>query len=327
MIKDKLITTTLIIAGLILIFAAFAPFIFTRTISPIKFDDTGQIGDTIGGITAPFIAGLGCFLTFMAFYIQYRANKLQIENINLINKKDQINAYENKLFSMFEIHRKNVDDISIKSLDQKRIYKGQEFFQKMIINLQNIFEMTNSIDKLDLKQKTILAYLHLFYGKSLEENNNLRKYYNQFFYGKMDLSQGFISYKAWYFDKRYYDYGYGMLLSRYFRYQYQVIKYIDEYEFYGDDYNEEEIKNIKYNSAKQLRAQLTNDEQLLLYYNAITPLGKSWIDNNYIKNYKLIKNIILPQSFGYTPLNWVNEELNFSNQEINKFFEFNDKFI
>lgn len=38
------------------------------------FSDTGQIGDTIGGITAPFIGFIAGYLTFLAFHEQYRAN-------------------------------------------------------------------------------------------------------------------------------------------------------------------------------------------------------------------------------------------------------------
>lgn len=40
------------------------------------FSDKGQIGDTIGGITAPFINGLAAVLVFVAFKAQIEANKL-----------------------------------------------------------------------------------------------------------------------------------------------------------------------------------------------------------------------------------------------------------
>ena len=38
------------------------------------FSDTGEIGDTIGGITGPFIAIAAAGLTFIAFWVQYKAN-------------------------------------------------------------------------------------------------------------------------------------------------------------------------------------------------------------------------------------------------------------
>lgn len=43
-------------------------------ISFFDFSETGQIGDTIGGITAPFIGFIAGYLTFLAFHEQYRAN-------------------------------------------------------------------------------------------------------------------------------------------------------------------------------------------------------------------------------------------------------------
>jgi len=43
------------------------------------FSDTGQIGDTIGGITAPFINLLGAILVYLSFSEQQKANKIQQE--------------------------------------------------------------------------------------------------------------------------------------------------------------------------------------------------------------------------------------------------------
>ncbi len=42
------------------------PYLLTQH-SIIDFTDTGQIGDTIGGIMGPFVGILAAVLTFMAF--------------------------------------------------------------------------------------------------------------------------------------------------------------------------------------------------------------------------------------------------------------------
>ena len=58
------------------------PYLLTQH-SIIDFTETGQIGDTIGGIMGPFVGILAAVLTFMAFWIQYQANeeqRLAIEN-------------------------------------------------------------------------------------------------------------------------------------------------------------------------------------------------------------------------------------------------------
>src|ERR1700759_4868437 len=41
-------------------------------------DSTGAIGDTYGGTFGPAVALLGAILTFLAFYVQYRANRIQL---------------------------------------------------------------------------------------------------------------------------------------------------------------------------------------------------------------------------------------------------------
>lgn len=51
------------------------PTIFTQLPSIVDFTETGEIGDTIGGIMGPFVAIGAAFLTFMAFWVQKEANE------------------------------------------------------------------------------------------------------------------------------------------------------------------------------------------------------------------------------------------------------------
>ena len=76
---DTITIWLLVIAGLILVFSFFAPVLFVgKAITPgVDFSETGPIGDTIGGIMNPFIALVGILLTFLAFYMQIKANQIQ----------------------------------------------------------------------------------------------------------------------------------------------------------------------------------------------------------------------------------------------------------
>lgn len=65
-----------------------APYLFTLPIFNCYKSDkggTGEIGDTIGGITAPFINGIGAILVYIAFKEQvkssYQARNLEISKI------------------------------------------------------------------------------------------------------------------------------------------------------------------------------------------------------------------------------------------------------
>src|SRR5690606_38694642 len=85
----------------------FFPYWFTtRSWFGVDFSKTGQIGDTIGGILGPFIAIAAAILTFLAFWVQFKANEQQ--------KKDlQIERFENKFYNLMEIHRNNVHEVII----------------------------------------------------------------------------------------------------------------------------------------------------------------------------------------------------------------------
>lgn len=67
------------ISSLLILFSCFAPVLFSYGSSEWNFTGTGQIGDTIGGTMSPFIGIAGVLAAFLAFYIQYEANKVQRE--------------------------------------------------------------------------------------------------------------------------------------------------------------------------------------------------------------------------------------------------------
>lgn len=67
----------------------------------LDFSETGQIGDTIGGITAPFLNLIGAFLVFFALQAQVKANELiqeQIDKDKLVKELDNETENLNQLF-------------------------------------------------------------------------------------------------------------------------------------------------------------------------------------------------------------------------------------
>lgn len=67
------------VSSILIIFSCIAPVLFSYGSSEWDFTGTGQIGDTIGGTMSPFIGIAGVLAAFLAFYIQYEANKVQRE--------------------------------------------------------------------------------------------------------------------------------------------------------------------------------------------------------------------------------------------------------
>lgn len=70
-----------------LMMVVVSPFVFTRPcfISKLDFTSTGQIGDTIGGITAPVIGSISVFLLYLTLIEQVTINREQ-KRYNDINR-------------------------------------------------------------------------------------------------------------------------------------------------------------------------------------------------------------------------------------------------
>lgn len=75
-----------------------------------------NIGDTFGGITGPFIAIVAAFLTFIAFWVQYKFNKEQ----SLAISKER---FEHNFYELLSLHEELTNNLSIDVID-KTFNKG-----------------------------------------------------------------------------------------------------------------------------------------------------------------------------------------------------------
>jgi hypothetical protein len=96
--------TGILVIGIVLIFLSV--YLFTRPAFFTSFDlsETGQIGDTIGGITAPIINLIGAVLVYFSFQAQLDANKIQ--SVALSDEKERLkkeNVYQKHLSQLEEI--------------------------------------------------------------------------------------------------------------------------------------------------------------------------------------------------------------------------------
>lgn len=122
----------LLLAGIILIMAALAPYMFTQWNWGVKFGDvTGPIGDTIGGITAPFLSLVGSILVFAALRAQIQANELVLEEFKREDK-------EKLAESMNKIELLSVDLGSIIKDIELRADKMKQYCEK---ELEKPFEL------------------------------------------------------------------------------------------------------------------------------------------------------------------------------------------
>lgn len=154
---EKYTTTQILIliAGIIIV----CPIILTlpAIIDLFDFSNKGSIGDTIGGITAPFINGLAAVLVFLAFKEQIKANeifknqeksKILLEQINTIQRDDlkieqviritsnQIDVYRDR-FSAIEANNLNklqffITEFKLAFFLLENLPENKEFYYKKL---------------------------------------------------------------------------------------------------------------------------------------------------------------------------------------------------
>lgn len=121
----------------ILIFGIIAtiisPLLFTRNLflDDFNFTNTGQIGDTIGGITSPIVSLIGAILVFFALQAQIEANNLIQKQFNEQKKSELENKELIKISEYYKYFLKNVDDFSHES---EKTIGSFEYKRKEIIS-------------------------------------------------------------------------------------------------------------------------------------------------------------------------------------------------
>ncbi len=103
----------LIPALICFIFAFIAPTIFTQLDYHHFGTKTGTIGDTIGGLTSPFLNIAGSILVFAALKAQIDANKAVQDQFIHQQKENNKQDLEQKLFRLFDLHISIVHNYSI----------------------------------------------------------------------------------------------------------------------------------------------------------------------------------------------------------------------
>jgi hypothetical protein len=115
-----------------------APFILTRSLGLVDFTETGTIGDTIGGLTSPFIGLIGAILVFLALKAQIQANILVQKQIENQENEKKIEIESSQLNKLYENLKSSIDNFSYSTLDTWEFnnqggkeLKGSEAFYKL----------------------------------------------------------------------------------------------------------------------------------------------------------------------------------------------------
>ena len=299
--------------GIVLIIFSFPFFLTWEKISFINFTDTGNIGDTIGGITAPFLSVLGSILVYLAFKEQIKANKL-------VQDQFQLQQFENQFFEMLHLHRENLNELNINLSPYNKYFTinnkiiGREAIKTIVLEINYLLDHLKKVNN-NINDNFQDCFDIVFFGtkknppftQKYDINNLNMKYDNTVKYSSFS--------------------GFSSILGHYFRHLFLTVHFIVNNEVFSS-YSHLNAYVLKMKYLKLLRVQLSSFEQMLLFYNWLGgDLGSSWEDanNDFFTTYSLIHNIhldnIFMSSFIYENLNRLIDKYNMNNFE-DPLFEF-----
>lgn len=317
----------LIVAFICILISFVSPFIFTRDSISKDFDfsQSGQIGDTIGGLMNPFIALAGVIVTGLAFYIQYKANLQQRElfeleqkeskkqlqdQINNQNQQNKIQQFESQFYEMLKLHRENITEMKI---------NGYDYEETGTVMKLKRFEKNTEGRKIFVVMKTEFECILSLYAKDKKlDKNGFQKCYRLFFSGLDEYEKAFptetifiemlkkarknhenpsfpietnkarkefLDYCKLYFNYKPFS-GHSQRLGHYFRHLYLTVKSVANSKIVTD--YEDRMRYLRI-----MRAQLSNHEQILLFYNWLSEYGSAWENDthSFFTEYCMIHNL------------------------------------
>lgn len=264
-------------------------------------DILGLIGDSYGIFNALF-SGFAFIGVLVTLCMQSRDSK----------KRTVVEQY----YQMLDVQQKVIDEINVaqvrkvKQGESIEIAKGRKAFVEFKIQMKYLVmaikevSERNGFDFSDIDIADI-AYAVFFHGSSKSWKPFMMEYLKDYsdterlvdaIIARLDYEKRFILYRP---NQNY--------LSVYFRNMYNAIKLIDNCKLINA---EEKIDYVKI-----LRAQLSNAELYILFFNLISRFGKKWIDNGYVSKYQLIQNLPSKYCDGYNPKDFF-PEIKFESEEL-----------
>lgn len=299
------------------------------------FEKTGTTGDTFGGILGPLIAWLAAILTFAAFWVQYKSNlqqksdlqkerlenrffemiKLHKDNVNemVIEGYDIIDTYETEHSGIPTDHskrRRKTSQEIIKETTGRKIFvttytelkacheicKRTLSFESTIPNKERYLikmayhffyngagsDIVKEIDSTIPNDKEYIEKCRVNLKAASSQHVNSSSQKNKFEIPESNYVVNlFIKYKPFS--------GHASRFGHYYRHLFQMVKYVVIQKNTLLNYSE------KREYLRILRAQLSDQEQAMLYFNYLSGFGGNWesSQNKFFSDYRMIHNMPL----------------------------------
>lgn len=280
-----------------------------------QMDRFGLYGDSYG-IWNAFFSALAFFGVVFTLWRQNRETA----------KRSLIDQY----YKMLDFQQTLIDDMAVPSVSKSQtntaiiknktatelkvmegpgIVKGRKAFVEYKAQLKYLMKAVNEIvieKGLDLGEMDIadIAYAVFYYGAGKDWIPFMHEYLKD--YEQKELLTDEILSKINKDKKHVLGRTNQNYMSVYSRNMYNAIKLIDQSRLLSE---EEKVRYVKV-----LRAQLSNAELYVLFFNLLSRFGKKWIDNKYVVKYQLIQNLPSKYCDGYNPKDYF-PEIRFEGEE------------
>lgn len=212
-------------------------------------------------------------------------------------------AIVNQFFKMLDYHQNNLQSISVKPLTEKNPLNStppavhRMAFVTLKIQFHYLLQEVSKINedkklKLTHEQLADISIVVFYYG--------MGDGWEQFILDKLSVYGEASNIMVESLRIALANNPHGQLsrtnqtyLSSYFRNMYNAIRLIDE-SIYLKDYE-------KLHYVKILRAQLSNPELYVLFFNLLSRFGKKWKEKKYIEKYSFLTNLPLKYTDNYNP--------------------------
>lgn len=312
-----------VVAASILIIL-LAPFVLTRpSVETLSFLNTGQIGDTIGGISSPIVGIVSIFLLAYTLIEQLDFNRKQVQ----LQRQEQFKA---TFFQLLQEQRDITNTLytiyeGVKLKDPTKIQKipvrGQEFFRMGSFVLKNLFdsmeygcychdydpnEIDEQLEYLDSCSDNNYyeddqGNLHSFDFESLKKQSRFC-----FLNDKYKITnEEFEAYKHLETEQKI-DFVYGRFFNiheecgNYFRHLYRILYFVkqsekEELSGIDDVVVREQVTKRYYDLVQFVQAQMSTKEMLMVFYNSFSfpKLRELLIRYNLLENLT-VENLIAP---------------------------------
>jgi hypothetical protein len=241
-------------------------------------------GNSIGTYLAAAFSTLSSFLVVYALVQQ-----------NLDRKK---NEAKDHFFKMVDYHNDTLKQISVPSLEIEKthIEEGRRAFVPFKIQIKRLLELVKNSSMSNnflLTENEIIdvAYMIFFYG--------LDRKWKGFIVEKLKIYPNHLALvddiiiKIEDNPKLHLGRTNQTFLGVYFRNMYNAIKLVDSNNYLSNAEKKDLIKIY--------RAQISNPEFYVLFFNVTSRFGKNWKKNKYITKYEFIRNIPKGYLDGYEP--------------------------